>query len=308
MAGPSIRVHRWRGAAAVTLGTGDLEATFLPELGMVGASLRWQDRELVAFPGGPRATARGSTCGLPLLHPWANRLASRRYAAAGRSVDLRRLALHTDGNGLPIHGTMVGRAGWEIVALDAGRRSARLQARFDYGARPDLLAAFPFPHVVEIDADVDGRQLTVTTIVRASTGPVPIAFGWHDYFHLPGPRRTWRLRMPACEHLALDRRMIPTGRRTPQPAEDAPIGTRTFDDGYVLDTDRRFVLAGTGVRLEAELDAGYPFAQIWVPPGRPFACIEPMTAPTNALASDSYAVATPDAPYTATYTLRPSPA
>jgi galactose mutarotase-like enzyme len=308
VAGPTVRVQRWRGAAAVTLGAGDVEATFLPELGMVGASLRWRGHELVAFPGGPRATARGSTNGLPLLHPWANRLASRRYVAAGAAVDLRRLPLPTDGNGLPIHGTMIGRSGWEIVALDAGRRAARLQAQFDYGARPELLAAFPFPHVVEIDAEVDARQLTVITIVRPRDGPVPVAFGWHDYFQLPGPRPTWQLRLPVREHLALNRRMIPTGPRTTQAAEDQPIGTRTFDDSYALDADRRFVLAGAGVRLEAELDAGYPYFQIWVPPGRRFACIEPMTAPTNALASDSYALATPDAPYTATYTLRPTPA
>src|SRR5262249_54375678 len=155
----------------------------------------------------------------------------RRYVAAGRTVDLRRLPLHTDGNGLPMHGTMLGRRGWEIVSLDAGRRAARLQARFDYDD-PELLAAFPFPHVVEIDAEVDGRLLAVTTIVRSGGGPVPIAFGWHDYFQLPGPRRSWRLRLPACEHLALDRRMIPTGRRAPQATEDAPIGDRTFDDGY----------------------------------------------------------------------------
>jgi aldose 1-epimerase len=308
VAGPTVRVERWRGAAAVALAAGPLLARFLPELGMVGVSLRWQDQELLAVPGGPAAAARGSTTGLPLLHPWANRLASRRYVAAGRAVDLRRVALHTDGNGLPIHGTMLGRAGWEIVALDAGRRAARLQARFDYGARPELLAAFPFPHVVEIDAALDERQLTVTTVVRPATGPVPVAFGWHDYFQLPGPRRSWRLRLPACEHLGLDRRMIPTGRRAPQAAQDEPIGTRTFDDGYALGPDRRFALSGGGVHLDVELDAGYPFAQIWVPPGRRFACIEPMTAPTNALRSDSSALATPDAPYSATYSLRPTPA
>jgi aldose 1-epimerase len=306
--GPAVRVHRWRAAAAVTLTAGDLEATFLPELGMTGVSLCWQGRELVAVPGGPRALTGGHTAGLPLLHPWANRLAGRRYVALGKAVNLRRVPLPTDPNGLPIHGTMVGVDGWTIASLEAGRRSARLHARFDYAGTFADLAAFPFPHVVEIDAAVDARQLAVTTVVRPLEGPVPVAFGWHDYFQLPGPRRTWRLRMPPCEHLGLDRRMIPTGRRSPQPAEDAPLAGRTFDDGYALGDDRRFALTGGGVQLEVELDAGYPYAQIWVPPGRPFACIEPMAAPTNALARESYALATPDAPYAATYTVRPSAA
>jgi len=301
-------VHRWRTAAAVTLAAGDLEATFLPEAGMVGVSLRWQGRELVALPGGTGALSGGHTTGLPLLHPWANRLAGRRYVALGRAVDLRRLPLHTDGNGLPMHGTMLGVAGWTIASLEAAKRSARLRARFRYAPPHPDVAAFPFPHVVDIDAGVDGRQLTVTTGVRPTEGPVPVAFGWHDYFQLPGRRRTWRLGMPACEHLVLDRRMLPTGRRTGQDAEEAPIADRTFDDGYALGADRRFTLTGGGVRLEVELDAGFPYAQIWIPPGHRFACIEPMTAPANAFNTDSYAVATPDAPYAATYTIRPSAA
>jgi galactose mutarotase-like enzyme len=228
--------------------------------------------------------------------------------ALGQAVDLRRLRLPTDANGLPMHGTMLGRDGWTIASLEAGRRSARLQARFDYAGAFVDLAAFPFPHVVEVDAVLDGRQLAVSTVVRPLEGPVPVAFGWHDYFQLPGPRRTWQLRMPVCEHLGLNRRLIPTGRRTAQPAEDAPIADRTFDDGYALGDDRRFALTGGGVRLEVELDGGYPYAQVWVPAGRPFACIEPMAAPTNALASECYALATPDAPYAATYTLRPTAA
>ena len=57
------------------------------------------------------------------------------------AVDLNGLGLGTDDNGLPIHGTMTAQAGWEIVRLEP----AVLSVRFDYGARPDLLAAFPFP-------------------------------------------------------------------------------------------------------------------------------------------------------------------
>ena len=86
------------------------------------------DRRLAALPRSraPRAARRpaalraGATLGLPLLAPWANRLAARRYRAAGVDVDLDGLPLGTDGNGLPIHGLLVGRPGWRL-----GRRSAR---------------------------------------------------------------------------------------------------------------------------------------------------------------------------------------
>ena len=74
-----------------------------------------EDHELVVLRGRcPGRRPAGHTGGLPLLHPWANRLARRRYVAAGVAVDLRGLDLPTDDNGLPMHGTMVGRPGWEV--------------------------------------------------------------------------------------------------------------------------------------------------------------------------------------------------
>ena len=91
-----------------------------------------------------------------------------------------------------------------------------------------------------------------------------------------------------------------------RPEEDEPIGARTFDDGFALGADRRFALTAASVRLDVTFDGGYPFAQVWVPRGRSFACIEPMTAPTNALLTDAYALATPGAPYSASFELSPS--
>ena len=61
------------------------------------------------------------------------------------------------------------------------------------------------------------------------------------------------------------------------------------------------------MRLDVTFDGGYPFAQLWTPARMGFACIEPMTAPTNALSTDAYALATPGAPYSATFELRPGP-
>src|SRR4051812_15733674 len=304
----TIRIDRRHGAAAVTLAAGDLAATFLPELGMVGADLRWGDEALVVLRGGVRGVAAHHTGGVPLLHPWANRLAGRRYSAAGVAVDLRHLDLPSDSNGLPMHGTMVGRAGWEVTRAGADRRRATLISRFDYAARPDLLAAFPFPHVVEVTVTVTATALRITTSVTATTAQaVPISFGWHPYLRVPGPRRSWRLRVPDVQHLGLSKRQLPTGVTRPEPEEDEPIGQRTADDAYALGDDRRFALTGAGVRLELEFDGGYPFAQVWVPPQRTFACIEPMTAPVNALLTDRYALATPDAPYAASFELRPGP-
>lgn len=73
---PSIGHESLDGFDAVTLAAGTLEATFVPRLGMVAASLRHAGVELLDGRGGLRAYRdSGAVMGVPLLHPWANRLA-----------------------------------------------------------------------------------------------------------------------------------------------------------------------------------------------------------------------------------------
>ena len=70
------------------LEAGALTATFLPDVGMTGVSLRYRGESTSPCPVGSPTCGPGGTGGLPLLAPWANRLASRRYRAAGVAVDL----------------------------------------------------------------------------------------------------------------------------------------------------------------------------------------------------------------------------
>ncbi len=140
------------------LRSGEVVARFVPAAGMLGVSLARGGEEFLAMPGSIDGFRAGHTTGLPILHPWANRLSSRRFAVAGTEVDLTDVELHTDGRGLPIHGTLAGDAGWEIMraAADDVDETAQLLARFSYD-RPDLLAAFPFPHDLVLEATVSGR-------------------------------------------------------------------------------------------------------------------------------------------------------
>ena len=177
---------------------------------MTGVSLRYQGREHLALPGGLDALRAGRTAGLPLLAPWGNRLASRRYRAAGVDVDLRGLRLGTDDNGLPIHGLLVGKPGWRVDRQVRARRRPRSSlTSIDVDAR-----AFPFPHRIELSITARDGSLTVdTTIVPTGRRRVPVAFGWHPYLRVPGtPRARWRLRLPARTHLLLDERGIPDRR------------------------------------------------------------------------------------------------
>lgn len=167
---------------------GGIEAAFAPGSGMVGCSLSHRGDELLGQRNGLRGyREERSTMGIPLLHPWANRLARASFESAGTAVDVSRAnpAPKLDTNGLPIHGLLIASSGWTVEGhaelSDGGRLEASL--RFE----PELLAGFPFPHSLSIAATLDGNALTVRTTVRADAGsPVPIAFGFHPYFTLPG--------------------------------------------------------------------------------------------------------------------------
>jgi len=279
-----IRIGAWHGEPAITLVAGEHDATFLPGCGMLGASLRHRGEEFVAWPRSLADFRAGSMTAVPLVHPWGNRLESRAYRVGRKRVDLRGLDLPTDPNGLLMHGNLRG-APFEIARADATANGARLVARLDYGARPDLLRAFPFPHLVTVTADLSEDALRLTTEIEPmGRAAVPVSFCWHPYVHIPGaPKRDWELRWPACEQVLVDERVIPTGERVAQRAENAPLAHRTFDDHYALGADRRFALAGGGRRLEFRFGPTYPFGQLYVPPRGSFAAIEPMTATIDAL-------------------------
>ena len=298
--GADVEQGRFRGASALTLKAGDLEATFVPDLGMTGVSLRYRGAEHLALPGGLTALRAGTTLGLPLLAPWANRLATRRYQAGGISVDLRGLDLTTDDNGLPIHGLLVGQPGWRIERSGTRGEAAWLRGAIDVDA-----PAFPFPHRIELKATASGSKLTVgTTVIPTGRRSVPVAFGWHPYLRLPTtPRSSWRLRLPPRDHLELNAKGIPTGESTPELAESAPIGRRRFDDLYRLERRHRLALEADGGTIELHCAENYPFAQVWVPPRRPFAALEPMAAPTNALVGGTTPFVARGEAFTATFAL-----
>ena len=48
---------------------------------------------------------------------------------------------------------------------------------------------------------------------------------------------------------------------------------------------------------------GYPYAQVWVPAGRPFAALEPMTAATNSLVDGTTPLVAPGDAFTARFSL-----
>ena len=254
---------------------------------MVGCSLRHRGVELLGLGRGLGAyLAEGAVFGIPLLYPWANRLGAWNYEAAGRRVVLDRASplLHGEEHCLPIHGALAATSDWQVT----GRGEDWLTAELDFAAHADLLAVFPFPHVLALAIDLAPGALRVATTVTATGDrPVPVSFGFHPYLSPLGEDRAkWIVELPARTELMLDERSLPSGAAQARPAELFVLGDRTFDDLFAVPASpARFSVTGGGRRMTVELTSGYPYAQIFAPPGQPVICFEPMTAPIDALRS-----------------------
>ena len=137
---------------------------------MLVASLKWQGVELLRrIDDLETAATKGSTAGIPLLYPWANRLDGLRYRAAGREVTLdpKSPLLHFDGNGLPIHGVPWAQLPWQVVKSTSSALTAqsRLVRRSALGL--SISASCRRWRLLSDDG------LTIAVTVIASDEPVP---------------------------------------------------------------------------------------------------------------------------------------
>jgi galactose mutarotase-like enzyme len=253
---------------------------------MLGASLRNRGEEILRrVEDLEAAAAKGSSAGIPLLHPWANRLAAPRYRVLGQQVvlDVSSPLLHLDEHGLPMHGVPWSLLPWVVTESGQDFVAARLEWSAD-----DLLAIFPFRHRVELEVSIHPSSLTLeTTLVGGSEGPVPVSFGFHPYLRLPELLRpNWRLELPAMRKLILDSRGIPIGDEQPFAGFNGQLGENSFDDGFTLTEERiSFSVAGATRKISVDLLEGYPYTQVFAPKDKDYIALEPMTAPASALTS-----------------------
>jgi aldose 1-epimerase len=289
-----------------------VEAEFIPEAGMLCRSLRHRGEELLAQNAGLAAyAARGKTMGIPLLYPWANRLAGFEYSVAGKKVavphDPDRIAL--DDDGLPIHGVIGGRLPWELTdPPGSDARSLTTRLSWSESQLPGPFEAFPFRHDLVYEARLEGGRLEVTIVVDAcGEDVVPIAFGLHPYLSPPGiARERYMVELPPMRHLKLDAEQIPVGSEEQLPARRFELDEQEFDDGFDSVSDPAlFAVEGGMRRLELEFVEGYPCGQVYAPRTGQFICFEPMTAPANALRSGvGLRLLEPGERYSATFALR----
>jgi aldose 1-epimerase len=270
---------------------GGLRAAFAPAANMVLHSLTLGGGELLATRNGLQGyVERGSTMGIPLLHPWANRLAGFSYTVAGTDVvlDPDSQLFKRDLGGFPIHGAFPTLLRWEVIETAAQDDAAWIMARLDWTRSHPAFEVFPFPHRLEYRARVGPRTIEIGVGLEPTEDiPVPVSFGFHPYLRIPGGERaTAQMTLPVRRALVLDASKIPTGETEPCEPGLRQLGGAAWDDGFSdLVNPPRFLLGNHEAEISLTFLRGYRFAQVFAPPGSDFVCFEPMTAPTNALAS-----------------------
>ncbi|MGI9188011.1 MAG: aldose 1-epimerase [Gaiellales bacterium] len=295
------------GSPAFALHAGELRAIVVPAVGMVIASLQHGTTELLGQRGGlPAYRDAGSSFGVPLLYPWANRLSGLDYAVDDTTVqlDAASMPIKLDGNGLPIHGLLTASRFWDVAHATADEGGAEVMATLDFGDHPELLAAFPFPHAIALTHRLDASGLhTTLTVMPTGDVAVPIAFGFHPYLAPGGDRAAWLIDLPVTTHARLDDRGLPTGATEPASPGPRLLDDAAYDDLYPsLEAEPEFAVETSERRLDVSFGPTFPCAQVYAPADADFICFEPMTAPTDALRSgDGLRLVEPGGSFTGTF-------
>jgi aldose 1-epimerase len=97
------------------------------------------------------------------------------------------------------------------------------------------------------------------------------------------------MKLPECERVAIDDRMIPTGKRSgfDDFSTKKMVGTTALDTCFQLATQTgspKLVLTAPGRTLSVKAPAKqFPFFQVFTPPHRESIALEPMTCNVDAL-------------------------
>ncbi|HZE84227.1 MAG TPA: aldose 1-epimerase, partial [Puia sp.] len=127
-----------------------------------------------------------------------------------------------------------------------------------------------------------------TIVTNTGKGTMPIADGWHPYFQLGGSVDSWLLQFSATAIVEFDERLIPTGRLLKYDTfkKARLIGDEQLDNCFVLDPGAmpacELFNPANGLRVTFFPDPGYPYLQLFTPPGRKSIAVENLSAAPDA--------------------------
>ena len=230
------------------ISSGSAEATIVPGRGglvtrfaVSGREILFLDRASFEDRGQP---VRG---GIPVLFPFAGRLADNLLLATGTSLGLHGFARDLE---------------WTVTGHGADRH------RMELVASPEILETYPFAHrLTQTTSVADGELSLGLVIENRSPRPMPVAPGWHPYFRCPRESKAgvrYGLADFPCEQLG-----------------------DSYDFGLEAPAAGRidFDIPGEG-GVSLSFSPGFRHLQFWTLPDRDFICVEPWDGPPGVINSD----------------------
>jgi aldose 1-epimerase len=219
---------------------------------------------------------RASDCASYLLIPWSNRIKNGLFRFRGKDYQLKVNAA----DGTAIHGTTRDHA-WEVERSDRSSVAGAFDSRKNPGAN------FPFAFTTRAEFRLDGPAFVNTVSVKnVGHEPMPAGFGHHPYFQrvLAGQSDSAMLEVPCTEYFDLDM-CIPKG--PPLPVQSnldfrkmRSISTLHVDDcltGRIPGAPIRFSYPESKLNVNMECDPLFEQIIIYMPAGKPFYAVEPLT-------------------------------
>lgn len=298
----------------ITLNNNTLSAQIAPHIGNALYSLVYKNQERLYFPFTlDEYQSSSKLAGNPFMHPWANRLQSDYITLNKKQHKFPAFyadKIYRDANQLPLHGLLLKNNKWQITEHSSDKHVAHYHFH-----KEDELAIFQFEHVITMVHELTGEnEITITTTVtNLALDEMPVSFGFHPYLILNEKRENTVLTIPASNVIETDEKQIPNDNKSDKELlwefknDEIILAQHTFDHGF---TDLKRQENGDAVfrlnDIEVSFDKNYPYAQIYAPlhPDKPYVCIEPMTAITNALNTNSCPLLKPNEKFVAGFSIR----
>lgn len=245
----------------ITLIDGDARVGLVPERGGIVTGFFVGSRRVLyldeATLADPAKNVRG---GVPVLFPSPGPLAGGRFSRDGKSGAMKQHGFARD---LP----------WRVLSTD--ERSATLELAASDATR----AQFPWDFALTYETSLLGRRLRIDQrIENRGADPMPYAAGFHPYFFVPDAEKA-RARVPTAATRAWDN----VAKR--EIALDGPIDlTQPEVDMHLIDHGKpTATLELEGARVVVTGSDAYARWVVWTLRGKDFVCLEPWTAPADAL-------------------------
>lgn len=242
----------------------EAEVSVVPERGAIVSRFRVGGREVLYLdPATLVDRSKNVRGGIPLLFPIAGRLSGGQYRAGGTTYAMGQ---HGFARNLP----------FEIVGTDTDGRAA---ITLSLGSSEATRAVFPWEFEARITYALCGQGLSVELATRVKgPGTMPLHVGFHPYF-LVHDADKGRAAITTDATRAFDNTTGLNGPFTGFDLKQAEV------DLHLLDHHARTVRLSVGDRtaVTLEMDEAFSTLVVWTLAGKDFVCVEPWTAPGDAL-------------------------